>query len=121
MNPCVAGGGVEDLNCVQIWKHAVDHSQLVRERSKKFNKLEAVILMKMTMKPNMFNVLEVDEPNRSLGSQATETGMMSIRVLVISRKMVIMNIIMTIVVILNIKVVMITHERLFFLGCEHNI
>lgn len=51
----------------------------MRERSKKFNKLEAVILMKMTMKPNMFNVLEVDEPNRSLGSQATETGMMSIK------------------------------------------
>ena len=45
-----------------------------------------MILMIVMMTTNMFNVLEVDEPNRSLGSQATETGMMRIRVLVMSRK-----------------------------------
>ena len=91
----------------------------MRERSKKFNKLEAVILMKMTMKPNMFNVLEVDQPNRSLGGQAKETGIMTmrlmimitmrmrivmtmrmvIRVMVISVKMMLMTIIMPMVVI----------------------
>ena len=77
-----------------------------------------MMLMKM-MITNMFNVLEVDQPNRSLGGQAKETGIMTmrlmimitmrmrivmtmrmvIRVMVISVKMMLMTIIMPMVVI----------------------